>query len=56
MIVNDLSFGAVTIDGETYGKDVIIDNGSVKKRNMTRCPYGKIRNNIFPSGLTSSHP
>ena len=32
MIVNDLSFGAITIDGETFGKDVIIDNGSVKKR------------------------
>ena len=32
MTVNDLSFGSVTIDGETYGKDVIIENGSVKKR------------------------
>ena len=26
MIVNNLSFGSVTIDGETYEKDVIIDN------------------------------
>lgn len=32
MIVKNISFGAITIDGETYGKDVIIDNGSVKKR------------------------
>ncbi|MGD0340921.1 MAG: MTH938/NDUFAF3 family protein [Bacteroidales bacterium] len=32
MTVNDLSFGSITIDGETYDKDVIIDNGSVKKR------------------------
>ena len=32
MIVKNLSFGSITIDGETYGKDVIIDNGSIKKR------------------------
>lgn len=32
MIVKNISFGAITIDGETYGKDVIIDNGSVNKR------------------------
>ena len=32
MTITDLSFGSITIDGETYGKDVIIDNGSVKKR------------------------
>ncbi len=32
MIVKDLSFGTINIDGETYRKDVIIDNGSVKKR------------------------
>lgn len=32
MIVNNLSFGSITIDGETHGKDVIIDNGSIKKR------------------------
>ena len=33
MKVNDLSFGVITIDGETWGKDVIIDNGTVRKRN-----------------------
>jgi hypothetical protein len=33
MIAKDLSFGAVTIDGKIYDKDVIIDNGSIKKRN-----------------------
>jgi len=33
MIVNDLSFGTITIDGETYDKDLVIDYGSVKKRN-----------------------
>ncbi|MCU0473669.1 MAG: hypothetical protein MUC93_09940 [Bacteroidales bacterium] len=32
MIIKNLSFGSITIDGETYGKDVIIDNGSIKKR------------------------
>jgi len=32
MIVKNLSFGSITIDGETYRKDVIIDNGSIKKR------------------------
>ena len=32
MKVNDLSFGSITIDGEVYRKDVIIDNGRVKKR------------------------
>ena len=32
MIVKNLSFGSITIDGETYVKDVIIDNGSIKKR------------------------
>ena len=32
MIVKNLSFGSITIDGETFVKDVIIDNGSIKKR------------------------
>ena len=32
MTVKNLSFGSITIDGETYVKDVIIDNGSIKKR------------------------
>ena len=32
MIVKNLSFGSITIDGETYVKDVIIDNGLIKKR------------------------
>ena len=32
MIVKNLSFGSITIDGETYVKDVIIDNGFIKKR------------------------
>jgi hypothetical protein len=32
MKVTGLSFGEITIDGETWEKDVIIDNGSVKKR------------------------
>jgi hypothetical protein len=35
MTVKNLSFGSITIDGETYIKDVIIDNGSVKKRKKT---------------------
>ena len=32
MVVKNLSFGSITIDGETYSKDVIIDNGSVRQR------------------------
>lgn len=32
MQLKNLSFGSITIDGETYEKDVIIENGSVKKR------------------------
>jgi hypothetical protein len=32
MKVNNLSFGSITIDGEIFEKDVIIDHGVVKKR------------------------
>lgn len=32
MKVKNLSFGSITIDGKTYENDVIIDNGSIKKR------------------------
>jgi len=32
MRVKGLSFGSITIDGETYEKDIIIDHGKVKKR------------------------
>jgi hypothetical protein len=32
MIVTNLSFGSITIDGVTYREDVVIENGSVKKR------------------------
>ncbi len=32
MVINQLSFGSISIDGKTYGKDVIIDQGTVKKR------------------------
>jgi len=32
MKVKNLSFGSINIDGETYVKDVIIKNGSIKKR------------------------
>ena len=35
MKVKNLSFGSITIDGKIYGKDVIIDNGSIKKREKT---------------------
>jgi hypothetical protein len=36
MKINNLSFGSITIDGETYVKDVIIDNGSIKKRKKAK--------------------
>lgn len=32
MVINNLTFGSIIIDGEIYTKDVTIDNGSVKKR------------------------
>jgi hypothetical protein len=32
MKVENLTFGSITIDGETYTKDIIIESGSVKKR------------------------
>ena len=32
MIVRYLSFGSVVIDGKTFDKDVVIDNGSIKQR------------------------
>jgi len=32
MTITGLSFGSITIDGETFLKDVIVDNGLVKKR------------------------
>jgi hypothetical protein len=32
MTITGLSFGSITIDGETYLKDVIVDKGWVKKR------------------------
>ncbi len=32
MKIEDLSFGSITIDGVVYEKDIIIDNGTVKKR------------------------
>jgi len=32
MIAKDLSFGSINIDDKTYVKDVVIDNGSVIKR------------------------
>ena len=32
MVVNELSFGSIIIDGEIYFKDVVIDNGKVRKR------------------------
>jgi hypothetical protein len=35
MKVKDLEFGSINIDGETWEKDVIIENGSVKKRSKS---------------------
>lgn len=32
MVVTNLSFGSITIDGETYNDDVVIKKGFVKKR------------------------
>ncbi len=35
MLVDDLSFGSVTLDGVTYSKDVVIDHGVIFRRNKT---------------------
>lgn len=32
MKVSNLSFGSITIDDETFDKDIVIDNGKVGKR------------------------
>ena len=32
MVVNNLKFGTITIDGKICEKDLVIDNGTVKKR------------------------
>ena len=32
MVVTNLSFGSITIDGQTYREDVVVDRGSIKKR------------------------
>jgi hypothetical protein len=35
MVINRLSFGSITIDGITSDKDVIIDHGTVHKRDKS---------------------
>ncbi len=35
MVISNISFGTITIDGEFYSKDLIIDKGFVKKRKKT---------------------
>jgi hypothetical protein len=32
MRFHDLSFGSIRIDGETYGHDVVVDCGKIRKR------------------------
>jgi hypothetical protein len=32
MIVEELSFGSIIIDGQIFFKDVVIDNGTINKR------------------------
>jgi hypothetical protein len=32
MVIDELTFGSITIDGKTYRKDIVIDNGVIKKR------------------------
>jgi hypothetical protein len=36
MVVKDLSFGSITINGVNYEKDIIIDSGIVKKRKKAK--------------------
>ena len=44
MIVNEFSFGSITIDGIAYHKDIVIDNGTVYKRDKSA---SKKHSNIF---------
>jgi hypothetical protein len=32
MRVEDFSFGSITIDGQTYGHDVVVDRGKIRER------------------------
>jgi hypothetical protein len=42
MRFEDLSFGRIRIDGVTYGHDVVIDRGEIRKRK--KAPSKKFRN------------
>jgi len=33
MQIENFSFGSLTIDGKTYGNDIVIDRGEIRKRN-----------------------
>lgn len=33
MNVDDLKFGQIIIDGQEYSRDIVIDNGTISKRN-----------------------
>jgi hypothetical protein len=56
MKVKDISFGAITIDGETYRKDLIIDNGSIKKRDKAASKKYSDRFGHTPLSLEENIP
>ena len=56
MKVKNLSFGSINIDGETYVKDVIINNGSIKKRKKAESKKYSDRFGHTPLSLDENIP
>ena len=56
MKIKNLSFGSINIEGKTYTKDVIIDNGSIKKRKKTESKKYKERFGHTPLSLDENIP
>lgn len=56
MVINDLSFGSVTIDGKTYRKDIIIDARTVIKRQKSESKKYSDRFGHTPLSLDENIP
>jgi hypothetical protein len=50
MHIENISFGSIQIDGETYEHDVVIDRGEIKKRKKT--PSKKFRDKFGHTPLS----
>ena len=56
MKVTDLSFGEITIDGKTWGKDIVVDHGSVKKRDKAESKIFSQRYGHTPLSIEENIP